>query len=413
MIPPADALAEAVATLSQPLDLPSIRLPNRWIRSATYEGMAGRDGTPLPALGDLYADLARGGVGTVITGFAYVAPEGRAMHPGQAGIEHDARIAPWRAVLERARREGLPTRYILQIAHTGRQTRRRVTGHRVVGASTRRCRYFRQRVHAMTNQEIRAAIPAFAHAALRSQAAGFDGVQLHGAHGYLIHQFLSPQTNRRRDAWGDRPLFLVEILNAVRALCGNDFPVLIKLSGTEDARPGIRVEDTIATVNRLKSAGVDAVEISYGTMELALNIIRGECPVEVVMRINPLFRDQPALLRRIWVRFFMQAYLKQFLPFSDAYNLDAAAAVRHATGVPVIVVGGIRSGAAAARCLAAGVDAVALCRALIREPDFVNRLQRHPGAVAACDGCNLCTVYCDGHQPLRCYQRRGTTHGAG
>lgn len=411
MTSPSPLLADAIAALSQPLILPSIRLPNRWIRSATYEGMAARDGTPLPELGDLYARLAAGGVGTVITGFAYVAPGGRSMHPAQCGIECDARIASWHTVLGRARREGRPTRYVLQLAHAGRQTRRSMTGQRVTGASTRRCRYFRQRVHSMTDKEIRALIQAFAQAAQRGREAGFDGIQLHGAHGYLIHQFLSPQTNWRRDAWGDRPLFLVETLNAVRALCGRDFPVLVKLSGSEDAQPGIRVEDTIDTVNRLKSIGVDAVEISYGTMELALNIIRGGCPVAVVMKVNPLFRDQPALLRQIWTRFFMPAYLKQFLPFSECYNLDAATAVRHATGVPVIVVGGIRSGAAAARCLAAGVDAVALCRALIREPDFVHRLQQQPDAVASCDRCNLCTVQCDGDQPLRCYKEKGINDG--
>ncbi len=398
------------ATALEPLDLASIRLPNRWVRSATYEGMAGPDGTPLPVLGQVYARLARGGVGTVITGFAYVAPEGRAMQPGQCGIESDTRIAPWRTVLEHARQDGLPTRFFLQLAHAGRQTRRAVTGLPVAGASTRRCPYFRQRVHAMTDREIREAVHAFARAAYRAREAGFDGVQLHGAHGYLIHQFLSPQTNRRRDAWGDRPRFLLEVLQAVQTACGEAFPVLVKLSGEEDASPGIRLADTIATVNRLKPLGVDAVEISYGTMALALNIIRGACPVEVVMRVNPLFRDQPALLRQLWTRFGMRAYLEKFLPFTEGYNLDTAATVRRETGVPVIVVGGIRSAAMATRCLEAGVDAVALCRALIREPDFIHRIRRHPDAVAECDACNLCTVYCDSNRPLRCYRKKGSTH---
>lgn len=377
-------------------------MKNRLIRSETYERLADSEGNPRLELGDLYAELIRGGIGAIITGFAFVSRSGRSMQPFQCGIETDARIRPWASVLRRARsgRCGVPI--VLQIAHAGRQTQSSVTGTRAVGASLRRCTYFRQKVHVLEDTEVERISDEFGLAALRAAEAGFDGVQIHGAHGYLVHQFLSPWTNTRRDRWKDRPLFLEEIVKSIRKRCGPRFPILVKLSASETRSPGIMIEDTVKTVRRLEDLQVSAVEISYGSMEYALNIIRGACPLDTIFTVNPLFNRIPRLLRPIW-RKYLSVKIAEFIPFTQGYNVAAAARIRRETRLPVMCVGGFRSAEGMARALSdSHLDALGLCRPLICEPDFPARILNGRVARSACNNCNLCAVHCDSPEPVRC-----------
>ncbi len=381
-----------------------LSLPNRLMRSATYEGMADTEGVPdVEKLSNLYATLARAGTGTIITGFCYVTQQGRAMHPRQAGIDRDELVQPWREIRAEVAKANPATRLVMQIAHCGRQTNEEVTGMPVVGAGPKRCPYFRQRVVTLTEKEIFEIIHKYALATRRAREAGFDAVQIHCAHGYLIHQFLSPDTNQRQDAWGDPVLFLCTLLEEVSKECGSDFPLLLKVSHADDRE--LTIDHTINTV-KAAMPWIDAVEISYGTMERALNIFRGDCPIDLVLRINPMFNRIPRLLKSLWKAWMMPGYIEHLHPFEENYNLAAARTIAAETAVPVIPVGGIRSLNAMSEMVnQLGFPAIALSRPLIAEPDLAARVQTGRWERSACVNCNHCAIYCDSDHSLRCYMK--------
>jgi len=396
----------SISILFTPLKLRNITLKNRVIRSATYEGLGDPNGFPSAELTTMYCDLAKGGAGAIITGFIFISQASRAMQPGQCGIDDDHKIDAWKAIVERVKNESRDTSLFMQLAHAGRQTRREATGLPVVGVSSKKCTYFRQPVTVLSNNEIEAIIQEFAQAARRAKAAGFDGVQLHAAHGYLIHQFLSPWTNSRRDPWEAPCLFLEKTIRAIKTSCGSEYPLLIKLSAADDNSPGVRIQDTMGTVRCLESLQVDAVEVSYGTMEWALNIIRGACPVDLVLATNPLFTDIPVMFRKIWKRFREKPYISRLIPFENNYNVDAASKIKKTTALPVIAVGGIRDESSMIDCLTTqGLDGISLCRPLICEPDWPKKIQSGHSTTSQCTQCNLCTIYCDSPSPLQCYRK--------
>jgi 2,4-dienoyl-CoA reductase-like NADH-dependent reductase (Old Yellow Enzyme family) len=356
-------------------------------------------------LGELYSKLTAGGTGTIITGFVFVSQAGRAMHPGQCGIESDTKTPAWKRTVQAVRQANPDTKLIMQLAHTGRQTLSRATGSPVLGASSRACTYFRQRPKVLDNTEIELIINQFANAAYRAKQAGFDGIQIHAAHGYLIHQFLSPYTNTRKDRWSNPHILLEEIIRAIRTKCGDSFPILAKLSGAEDSTPGIRVDDTIKTVKCLEDLHIDAIEISYGTMEYALNIIRGAVPVNAVLKVNPMFNRLPGFIKWLWQKYFAPAYISKFIPFTENYNLENASLIWSNTEIPIIAVGGIRTLESMLGIVNDfNIDAVALCRPLIIEPNLPKMIQTNQFTTSKCTNCNLCSVHCDSPQPLRCYQ---------
>lgn len=366
--------------------------------------MADAAGAPLLILGELYQNLVRDVPLTLITGFCSVSQQGRAMHPFQGAMHTDSLIAPWQKIVGMVRQVSPETKLFMQLAHAGRQTRSQVTGLGVKGATSRRCTYFSQKTRAMRGAEVEAAIADFAAAAYRAQQAGFDGVQLHAAHGYLIHQFLSPYTNTRLDVWKEKKRFLQACVLAVRERCGKAFPLWLKVSHSDDR--GLQVEDVAEAVKDVE-AELDAVEVSYGTMEYAMNIFRGACPVETVLRVNPLFNRIPRFLQQVWKAFVLPSTLRRFKAFTPCYNREGALALQEKLSVPVIPVGGIHTLADMEACLEY-FPAVSLCRSFVCEPDLLARLQRGQWERSACTRCNLCAVCCDSRSSLRCYHNRRT-----
>jgi 2,4-dienoyl-CoA reductase-like NADH-dependent reductase (Old Yellow Enzyme family) len=343
---------EDTRMLYDPITIGSLTIRNRIMRSATAERMADPEsGRPLPRLADVYAALARGGVGLIVTGHAYVERGGKA-HPEMASIADDELIPAWREVVRPAQKTG--ARVIMQINHCGASCDPTVTPDPISPSGVETASGATPR--AMSEEEARRIVGAFGQAARRARAAGLDGVQIHGAHGYLVTQFLSTKTNQRDDAWGGdaerRRAFLDAVIAEVRGQVGDDYAVWIKLGVEGKAESGLPLAEGAQVAAACAQRGVDCVEISH-----ALGI-----PETLDTKQEAAFR-----------------------PLAEG--------VREAVGpsYPLAVVYGFSTRAGMEAVLENGlVQMVSLCRPLIAEPDLPDKLRRVEGYEAACARCGKC-----------------------
>jgi 2,4-dienoyl-CoA reductase-like NADH-dependent reductase (Old Yellow Enzyme family) len=340
--------------------LGSLSLPNRFVRSATAERMATAEGHPTPAQLELYQQLVAGGVGLIVTGHMFVDPGGKC-HPEMAGIHDDALIPDLAALVRGVHEVG--GKVAVQINHGGMGCSRETVAE-TVAPSDIEADFLQQPTRALTEAEIPAIIDAYAQAARRAREAGFDAVQLHGAHGYLISQFLSPFTNRRRDEWGgsleNRLRFLREVTRAIRSEVGNDYPVFTKLGLVDrsDLDPGLSLEEGLVAVAACAEFGLDGVEISHG--------IGGSGRSKRGSRLRGT-KDE--------------AYFRDWARAARALPAISTAAF------PIILVGGLRSLEVMEDVLASGdADFISLCRPLICEPDLPNRLKTGQARAACISG---------------------------
>ncbi len=345
--------------LFDPAKIGSLDLPNRLVRSATWEGMCDADGRPTPRLIDCYRELAAGGVGLIISGYTFVRSDGRQL-PGKMGIDEDGLVPDLRRLTDAVHAAG--GRIFCQLVHAGGQTSAKTIGCQPVAPSAVESPNFPEIPRELSISEIADLVAAFAAGARRAREAGFDGVQLHAAHGYLINQFLSPLTNCRGDDYGgsleNRRRFLLEVFAAVAAAVGAGFPVTAKLTASDHLDGGLTLEEALAAARDLDRLGIDAIEVSSGT---AASGTLG--PVRTNIRTEA----------------------------DEAYNAEFARAMRQALKAPVMSVGGVRSPAVASRLIEQGdADFVSLSRPLIRQPDLPARWQRGERGAATCISCNGC-----------------------
>ncbi|ABA87332.1 NADH-dependent flavin oxidoreductase, Oye family [Syntrophotalea carbinolica DSM 2380] len=371
-----------MSKLFSPAVIGGMALRNRTVRSATWEGMAADDGAATPELIDLMASLARNDVGLVITGHAFVSSEGQA-GPWQLGVHDDSMLEGLTAMAGAVHAQG--GRIALQIAHAGCYGAHELSGQEAMGPSAMDgskapvC-------HAMTAADIRRVVEAFAAAALRAKKAGFDAVQIHAAHGYLLSEFLSPYFNQRTDEYGgpveNRAKLVLEVLQAVRKAVGPDYPVLIKLNSEDFVEGGVTVEDMLKVAERLQQAGIDAVEMSGGTIYASGDM----------SSLRPGRLDTPD---------------------TEVFYRKAAELFKQRLTVPLILVGGILSYEVAETLLTEGTaDFIALCRSLIREPDLIRRWHRGDRSKARCLLCNGCLgPIMQGRGPLCILDNRGSDTG--
>lgn len=264
---------------------------NKIFRSATFEGKADSNGFPLEKYIKTHEILASNGIKNIITGFVYVSKRGKAIHPGQAGIESDEKITMYKKLTDTV--HNYNSKIYLQLAHTGRQTSSKITDEKVLAPTREQSPYFGSKPLQMSNFDINNVIEDFTNATYRAKLAGFDGIQLHAAHGYLIHQFLHPFINKRKDEYGINPitgigdLFLKKIVEQIRKKCGKDFPILVKISASDSLKEPFSIFNFINLIKVLNNLKVDFIEISFGTMENALNIFRGaSIPLDVILKHN-------------------------------------------------------------------------------------------------------------------------------
>ena len=395
--------------LFEPASIGNITTKSRIIRSGTYEGCADENGFPTDDYKKMYVNLAANEVVAIITGFAYISKEGRAMQKFQAGIDSHEKINVYKSVTDEVHKYG--SKIFLQLAHCGRQTRRTETGCNPRSVSKKKSLYFSGNPEILATEEIKKIIECFGKSAEYAMNAGFDGIQLHAAHGYLIHQFILPSINNRKDIYGiDSEYkigikFLSDIVNKIRDKCGKDFPVLIKISGSDDLFNSFNNEQLIQLTKFLNSINISAIEISYGTMDYAFSIIRGEIPEEVILNINPIYKTNNYFKRLFYKRIIFPLIKLKIKKFEEGYNTCYSSIVKKYSRIPVICVGGFRNKHNMEIAIAENkTDFISLCRPFIAESDFIIKLQTDDNYQSKCSNCNICAVMCDSNSVTKCYR---------
>ena len=352
------------------ITIEGISIRNRFVRSATWDSTATDDGEVTDASVKMIENVARGGVGLVVTGYAYVSDHGKAA-VRQLGISHGRHIEGMRRLVKAAHDYG--AKIAVQIAHAGINVVLLGQGDRIALAPSKTEGY-RSPHRAMTSAEVEEIVRDFGAAAERAAEAGVDAVQLHGAHGYLMSQFLSPLTNRRTDEWGGSPecrrRFHVEVMRSVRRAVGESYPIWIKMGLRDHTDDGLQLSEGLAALRVLRAEGLSAAEISVGLGARSARVHRPEDDE------RPYFRQDSAEAKR-------------------------------AVDIPVMLVGGIRSLAMAEDILRRGdADMISMSRPLIREPGLIARWQRGDTAPAKCISCNKCFGFGVRGEALECGEER-------
>ncbi|MBU0966234.1 MAG: NADH:flavin oxidoreductase [Proteobacteria bacterium] len=333
-------------------------LANRFVRSATWEGLATDHGAVTPRLIDTLIGLARGGVGLIICSHSYVSPEGQGT-PWQIGVYRDELVDGLKELTSAVHDDG--GRIVMQLAHAGAFAEVGLTGLPALAVSKGDGPADAGAIE-ISGREIARIIAAFAAAARRAREAGFDGVQIHAGHGYLLSQFLSPAFNRRRDEYGgameNRARIHLAVCRAVRQEVGADFPLLIKMNCGDFIDNGLTAEDSMQAAQMFAAAGFDAIELSGG-----------------IIRTGKLSPSRPGIHSED----------------REAYYREYARELKKKITIPLILVGGMRSFTVAEKLVCDGIaDYISMSRPFIREPELIKRWQAGDRRKAECVSDNLC-----------------------
>ncbi len=349
-----------MATVFDRASINGMSLDNRFVRSATWEGLASQEGSVTPGLTDKMVELAKGGVGLIITGYTFVSRDGQSSSR-QLAVYDDHFVPGLKDMVHSVHSAG--GKIALQLVHGGSFSISKLTGMETVGPSDV-IKDGNTVSHALTTKDIGGMISAFTQAALRAKHAGFDAVQIHAAHGFLISQFLSSALNRRSDEYGgvlaNRARFLMEISRSVRKVVGREYPILVKLNSEDFLDSGLTRDESVQIAIMLQEASVDSIEYSGGT----------------VASPEKLMPPRPGLLKSAE---------------DEVYYREAARLYKQKVKIPLMLVGGIRSYEVADELVKKGTsDYISMSRPLICEPGLIKRWQAGDRRKAECISCNSC-----------------------
>lgn len=369
--------------LFTPYKLGDLRLRNRVIRAAAFEGMCPGN-SPSGELLNFHKALAAGGVGMTTVAYAAVDRSGLSF-PHQLLLRKEV-VPELKKLTNAVHKEGAACS--IQIGHCGNMAKASVTGSRPMAPTSRINLYGPSFPRAMNSTDIKNVAFSFRQAVHLARESGFDAVEVHAGHGYLISQFLSPYTNQRKDEFGgsleNRARFMRLVMEEVKSAAGNDIAVLVKMNMMDGFPGGMELQESLEVAKMLEQSGADALVLSGGFVSKApMVILRGAMPVKILAHF------MESNLMSMFVRLFGNRLI-QTQPFREAYFLEDALKFRAMVKLPLVYVGGLISQEKINEVLDKGFEMVAMARALIKDPDFVNKMLHQELSRSSCDTCNYC-----------------------
>lgn len=379
---PQPATAEG-SKLFTPYNIGPLTLRNRTIRAAAFEGMCPGN-APSDMLHDYHVAVARGGIGMTTLAYAAVTRSGLSF-PHQLWLRREI-IPDLRRITDDIHAEGAAAS--IQVGHCGNMSHRSICGCMPLSASSGFNIYSPTLVRGMKRDEIVDMAREYGNSVRLAREAGFDAVEIHAGHGYLISQFLSPYTNHRRDEYGgslqNRMRFMRIVMDEVMEAAGDDMAILVKVNTRDGFRGGMEVPECIEVAKALEKSGAHALILSGGFVSRApMYVMRGAMPI----------RSMTHYMHQAWLRWGVRLagrFMIPTEPFKEAYFYDDAIKFREALHLPLVFVGGLIARDTIDRVLNSGFEFVSMARALLNEPDFVNRMAREENARNTCEHVNYC-----------------------